>query len=162
VKLKDLKADNPIELTEYCEMKGLLDEPAISWWASHTIKKRKQIISKVKSRTKKKAQKYEIRIPKNVVEVLEIDRMTVPTFWKDAINKEMKNVRVAFDVLDKDKNLELGRTYLECYIIFDVKMDFTRKARFVANGSKTPDLESTYPGVVSRETVQIEFLCCTE
>jgi len=41
-------------------------------------------------------------------------------------------------------------------MIFDVKMDFTRKARFVANGSRTRDLaESTYAGVVSRETVCI-------
>ena len=46
-------------------------------------------------------------------------------------------------------------TYLECYMIFDIKMDFTRKARFVANGAKTPDLENTYAGVVSRETVRI-------
>ena len=51
-----------------------------------------------------------------------------------------------------------GHTYLECYMIFDVKMDFTRKARLVANGAKTPDLvASTYAGVVSRETVRIAF-----
>jgi len=69
----------------------------------------------------------------------------------------MKNVRVAFDILDKEKNLEPGRTYLECYMIFDVKMDLTRKARFIANGSNTPDDENTYAGVVSRETVRIAF-----
>jgi len=70
----------------------------------------------------------------------------------------MKNVRIAFDVLDKDSNIEPGRTFLECYLIFDVKMDFTRKARFVANGAKTPDLKSsTYAGVISRETVRIAF-----
>lgn len=158
VKLKDLKADNPIELAEYCEMHDLLDEPAIAWWASFTLKKRNQIISKVKSRTKKKSQKYGIRIPKTVAEALEIDRITGTTFWKDAINKEMKNVRVAFDVLDENSNIEPGRIYLECYMVFDVKMDFTRKARFVANGSKTPDLDNTYAGVVSRETVRIAFV----
>ena len=158
VKLKDLKLDNPIELAEYCKLKGLLEEPAIAWWAPHTIKKRDQIISKVKSRTKKKSHKYGIRIPKSVKEALEIDRSTGTTYWKDAINKEMKNVRVAFDILDKDKNLEPGRVYLECYMVFDVKMDFTRKARFVANGSKTPDLDHTYAGVVSRETIRIAFV----
>ena len=158
VKLKDLKADNPIELAEYCVLKELLDEPAISWWAPYVIKKKQQIISKVKSRTKKKSQKYGIKIPKSVAEALEIDRSTNTTFWKDAINKEMKNVRVAFDVLDDERKLEPGRVYLECYMIFDVKMDFTRKARFVANGSRTPDLENTYAGVVSRETVRIAFV----
>ena len=41
-------------------------------------------------------------------------------------------------------------------MIFDVKMDFTRKARWVLDGHKTPSVAgSTYAGVVSRETVRI-------
>ena len=41
-------------------------------------------------------------------------------------------------------------------MIFDVKMDFSRKARFVTDGSRTRDPDpSTYAGVVSRETVRI-------
>ena len=41
-------------------------------------------------------------------------------------------------------------------IVWDVKMDFTRKARWVLDGHKTPDPEgSTYAGVVSRESVRI-------
>ena len=44
-------------------------------------------------------------------------------------------------------------------MIFDAKMDFTRKARFVANGAKTLDpKESTYAGVVSRESIRIAFI----
>lgn len=120
--------------------------------------KRNQIISKLKSRTKKKSQKYGIRIPKIVAEALEIDRITGTTFWKDAITKEMKNLRVAFDILDEGSNIEPRRVYLECYMVFDVKMDFTRKDKFVANVSNTPDLENTYAGVVSRETVGISFV----
>ena len=66
----------------------------------------------------------------------------------------MRNNRIAFDILDEGQSVEPGRKYLECYMIFDVKMDMTRKARFVANGAKTPDPDSsTYAGVVSRETV---------
>ena len=41
-------------------------------------------------------------------------------------------------------------------MIFKVKMDFRRKARFVANGTKTQDLTSTnFAGVVLRDTVRI-------
>ena len=41
---------------------------------------------------------------------------------------------------------------------FDLKMDFTRKARWVAAGHKTPDpIRSAYAGVVSRESVRIAF-----
>ena len=37
-------------------------------------------------------------------------------------------------------------------------MDFTRKARWVLDGHKTPDpVGSTYAGVVSRESVRIAF-----
>ena len=43
-------------------------------------------------------------------------------------------------------------------MIFDVKMDFWRKARYVANGAKTPNLTSSaYAGVVSRESIRIAF-----
>jgi hypothetical protein len=44
-------------------------------------------------------------------------------------------------------------------VIFDVNMDFTRKARFVASGHKTELPSSiTYASVVSRESVRIAFL----
>ena len=42
------------------------------------------------------------------------------------------------------------------HIIFDVKMDFTRKARWVLDGHKTQHVDySTYAGVVSCESVRI-------
>ena len=44
-------------------------------------------------------------------------------------------------------------------MIFDVKLDFTRKARFVARGdltTTTPDV--TYSSVVSRDSVRLSFL----
>ena len=50
------------------------------------------------------------------------------------------------------------RKFIECFMIFDVKMCMTGKARFCANGAKTPELStSVYSGVVSRETVRIAF-----
>ena len=68
----------------------------------------------------------------------------------------MSNIRVAFDILDASRNVEQERIYLDCSMCFEVKMDFRRKARYVSNGPKTPDLNSTtYTGVVSRESVRI-------
>ena len=44
-------------------------------------------------------------------------------------------------------------------LIFDVKMDFTRNARFVANGSSTEaPVALCYSSVVSRDNVRIAFL----
>jgi hypothetical protein len=45
-----------------------------------------------------------------------------------------------------------GYQEITCHLAFDVKMDFTRKARFVANGSKTKaPLSITYSSVVMRQ-----------
>jgi hypothetical protein len=44
-------------------------------------------------------------------------------------------------------------------MIFDVKMEFSRKARFVAGGHMNdPPASITYSSVVSRDSVQIVFL----
>ena len=52
-----------------------------------------------------------------------------------------------------------GFQEIECHVIFDVKMDFTRKARFVAGGhmTETP-VALCYSSVVSRDSVRIAFL----
>ena len=65
---------------------------------------------------------------------------------------------MAFDIKEKNTMIAQGHSYLDCHLIFDVKMNFTRKARFVANGSTTPITSaSTYSGVVYREAVRISF-----
>ena len=44
-------------------------------------------------------------------------------------------------------------------MIFDIKMDFTFKARWELNGHRTPDvLESTYAGVVFLESVKVALI----
>ena len=44
-------------------------------------------------------------------------------------------------------------------MIFEIKMDFTRKARFVASGHRTePPSSLTYSSVVARDSVCIDFL----
>ena len=70
----------------------------------------------------------------------------------------MINVLVAFSFLDKDSVPVLRYKYVGGRIIFDVNMDFTRNARWVATRYKTPDpIRSYYSGVVSRESVRISF-----
>ena len=44
-------------------------------------------------------------------------------------------------------------------MIFDIKMDFTRKAQLVAGGHRAdPPISLTYSSVVSRDSVRIAFL----
>jgi Reverse transcriptase (RNA-dependent DNA polymerase). len=158
IPLKDLKESNPVEIAEYVQLHGLSDEPAFAWWVPYTLKKRDRIIASVNARAKKKTHKYGIRIPQTVAEAYEIDRQNGNDFWRKAIMKEMKNTSVAFKYLEEGKDPPPGYEYAPLHLIFDVKMDFTRKARLVFGGHRTSDPEgSTYAGVVSRESVRIAF-----
>lgn len=67
----------------------------------------------------------------------------------------MFNVGVAFQILENDEATPVGWKPATGHIIFDVKMNFTRKARWVIDGHKFKDPDgSTCAGVVSRESVK--------
>ena len=88
----------------------------------------------------------------------EIDKGNGNTLWRDAIKKEMTNVGIAFEVLEEREHAPVAWRKVSGHLVFDVKMDFTRKARWVLDGHKTSKpTGSTYVGVVSRESVRIAF-----
>jgi hypothetical protein len=154
--LKDLKESNPVEVAEYAVSAKLVSEPAFAWWVPFTLKRRDRIIGKIDARFLKKTHKFGIAVPNTVKEALQMDKENGTSLWWNAIQKEMKNVRVAFNILDDDMNLPPAHTFVKCHIVFDVKMDLTRKARYVAGGHMTkPPSSMTYASVVSRESVRI-------
>jgi hypothetical protein len=121
------------------------------------LRKRDRIIKKVKARYWAKTDKVGIELPKTVAEALKIDERTETDFWRKAIELEMKNVIPAFEFID-DNVVPKFYKKIDCHMIFDVKMDLTRKARLVADGHQTdPPKESTYSSVVSRDSIQIAF-----
>jgi hypothetical protein len=110
----------------------------------------------VKSRLKRTSHKYGIEVPTSVNHSAELDEANGNHFWKNALSKEMHNVGIAFSVLDDGQDAPVGWSKQSGHLIFDVKMDFTRKARWVLDGHKTANpIGSTYAGVVSRESVWI-------
>lgn len=159
IPLKDLKESNPVEVAEYVMKHELVDEPAFAWWVPHTLRKRDRIIAAVNARVKKKTHKYGIMVPTTISEAYALDRENGNTFWRDALQKEMKNTQIAFKFLEEgEKPPPAGYECAPLHVIFDVKMDFTRKARLVFGGHRTSNPEgSTYAGVVSRESVRIAF-----
>jgi hypothetical protein len=53
----------------------------------------------------------------------------------------------------------IGFQEIGCHIVFDIKMGFTRKARFYAGGHTTDTpVVMTYSSLVSRDSVQIGFM----
>ena len=156
IPLRIMKESNPIEVAEYVTSRDLQDEPAFHWWVPWTLRKRDRIISAVNSRFVKTQHKYGIEIPRTVAEAIRLDEKNGNTLWRDAINREMENLKVAFDILDDGKKPPPGYSKSSGHIIFDVWMTLERKARWVKDGHKTPEPTwFTFAGVVSRETVRI-------
>ena len=71
----------------------------------------------------------------------------------------MNNVEIAFKFLDDGTKLPIGFKKITCHLIFDVKFDLTRKARYVGGGHLTKVSPSlSYSSVVSRDSIRIMFL----
>ena len=71
----------------------------------------------------------------------------------------MCNLCIAFDFIDHGVEAPASWKRTSGHIVWDVKMNFTRKSRWVMDGYKTPDLvTSNYAGVVSRESFRIAFI----
>ena len=103
--------------------------------------------------------KFEIKVPATVEEARLFDADNGDKLWQDTIHKEMANSRIAFKVLEEGESTPIGYTQIMCHLIFDVKLDLTRKARYVSGGHLTePPTSMTYASVVRRETVRIAFL----
>jgi hypothetical protein len=70
----------------------------------------------------------------------------------------MTNLGIAVELLEDGMKAPAGWHLVTGHLVWDVKMDFTRKARWVLDGHKTADpIGSTYAGVVSRESIRIAF-----
>ena len=128
IPLKDLKESNPVEVAEFARARGIDDEPAFAWWVPYTLRKRDIIISKIKARIRKTTHKYGIEIPRSVEHAKELDEKNNNSLWQEAIDKEMHNVGVAFQILEDDEHVPVGWKKATGHMIFDVKMDFTRNA----------------------------------
>jgi hypothetical protein len=92
VPLSELKASNPVKVAEYAVANQIVEEPAFAWWVKDVLRRRNQIISKVKSRYWKTSHKFGIQLPHSVQQALQIDKETGTDLWWRAIEKEMKNV----------------------------------------------------------------------
>jgi hypothetical protein len=161
VPLKDLKESNPIEVAEFAIAHRIEHEPAFAWWASHVMKTRECVISAMKSRSRywDRHQKFGIPLPKSHAEALQMDKENRNDLWARAMAKKLLNVDIAFDWKEVGERPPPGYQKIPYHFVFDVKMDFTRKARLVAGGHVT-DVPSvmTYSSVVSRDSVQIMFM----
>jgi hypothetical protein len=149
IELKTMKESNAVEVVEYALANQISHEPAFDWWVHDVIHHKKRLIKLSQTRFPRPQYKYGICVLRNIEEAIKFDLETGNTFWEIAIAKEMKNVRVAFKFLEPSKKPAPGYKKIPLRMIFDIKMDFTRKARLVAGGHLTdPPSCLTYGSVV--------------
>lgn len=102
---------------------------------------------------------FGLEVPKAVKRVLDIDNETGTDLWRKVIEKEMHHVSCAFQILDEGAPEPKMSKCIPCHFIFDIKMDFARKAHFVAGGHVTdPPTSITYSSVVCCDSVHLAFL----
>jgi hypothetical protein len=154
-----MKESYPVQTAEFATARGIAEEPDFVWWVRYTLRKRDVIVSAVKARTRRSSHKYGVEIPRSMKHAYEIDAKNGNNHWANSMVREMTNVGVAFEILPNGEQPPPGWIQVSGHIIFDVKMDYTRKARWVLNGHLTPDATavSTYAGVVSRESKRISL-----
>jgi hypothetical protein len=66
---------------------------------------------------------FDIEVPKTVKKALALDRKNGNTLWADAIAKEMREVRIAFNILPDGRSAPIGYQKILCHVIFDMKME---------------------------------------
>jgi hypothetical protein len=89
---------------------------------NRVLKKAKVIVGKVRARNVR-LEKFGIKIPRSVKEALTFDAESQTSYWRKAIDKEMRNIEIAFEPVEK---APVGYQFISCHMVFDVKLDGTR------------------------------------
>jgi hypothetical protein len=148
-----------VEVVEYDVSNNLHDSPAFVWWVPYVLKKRSCIISGITKRYQKRTHRFWIEVPKSWDDCVGLDKENDNTLWQDVVRKDMRNVRIAFQILNGDESFPPIYQEIRYHMIFDVQMeDFSRKALFVA-GIHTTDTQHAmnYASVLLQESVRISL-----
>ena len=74
----------------------------------------------------------------------------------------MNNSHIAFKLLEIYGKISVGYNNITWHLVFDLKLDTTRKAWYVAGGNiMDVPTHMNYSSVMSCDTVHIGFLCHT-
>ena len=131
-------------------------EPTSCWWIRYTLRRHDKIISAIKSITARVSHEYGVEILTSVAHTYHIDTANGNHLRRNTINKEMGDLKIAFDILSDTSTPPPGYRKASGHIVFDVCMVLERNARWAKDGHKTPEpLNSTFTCVVSCGSIYI-------
>ena len=125
--LNRLKQSIYLETAEFAVARGIENEPAFKWWVPYTLRRRDRIIAGVNKRVSRTTHKHGVELPTSVPHAKKLDKKNDNALWMDAINREMENLKVAFDVLEDGAKIPVGYTKASGHLIFDNRMTLERK-----------------------------------
>lgn len=161
-----LKKEDPITLAKYAEENNLLEQ-SIWKWAKRYVKNKKKFnrmlrqMMAAKRRANGPKYQFGVRVPRNIKEAYELDKLNNDTKWSDAIQKEISQLTEEYECFQLAEGNVPPADHQQIPLLwtFAVKFDGRRRARLVAGGHVTPESEfDLYAGVVDLETVRIAFV----
>ena len=132
-----MKEHYPVQTSEYAKANNIDDDAAFQLWVPYTLRKRDTIIASVKARIESMSIKFGIVVPRSKKHAQELDIENNNNFWENTIAIEMGSILTALD-LAHDNVSPPGYTRSSGHLVFDVKMDFTRKARWAKKWTSDP------------------------
>ena len=163
IRLDALRIQDPYPLITYAVKRKITKLPSWEWTKDYLQDEERMagMVHAFKATVHGNKFMFGDKIPKNVKHALELDKANGNNLWKESIEKELEmfNKFQTFRRLKKGEVLTPDYKRIPYFIVFANKFDGRRKARLVANGSKTEiDGEEVYSGVVGMETVRLGFL----
>ena len=110
-----------MDVAGFAVARGIGKEPVFAWWVPLTFKKRNAITPASIPRESKVSHKHGIGLPSTVKEAYEIDKNNGNTFWRDAIEKEIHAIGIAFEILEDDEFMPKNYKRVTDHIIFYAK-----------------------------------------
>jgi len=98
--------------------RSISTQPAFAWWEPRTLRRHDKIIAGTNSRVRCFPHKYGIEVPRTIEEALRIERANSEKNCRKAIDKEMENLKVAFDILPVGSIPPPGYTLSSGHLVF--------------------------------------------
>eukprot|EP00934_Nitzschia_sp_Nitz4_P000636 Nitzschia sp. Nitz4//scaffold500_size4614//80//4514//NITZ4_009238-RA/size4614-augustus-gene-0.0-mRNA-1//-1//CDS//3329553583//636//frame0 len=165
VRHDDVMLDNPFVICKYAKLKGLETTDTFKWCTSFQHQANAIHEAHVLNAKAAKAQrgvpryKFGVQLPNNLRHAFLLDKINGNNLWREALDKELNQLKEASTFrVPKDTEELLKYSKIMYHIVWDVKFDYRRKARLVANSKMTdPTAEDVYSGVVATETIRVAF-----
>ena len=134
--LNNIKKSLPLQTAEFAVARRIVD-----WQVPCTLRRRDRMIAGANKRVIRVTHKHGVELPTSVDHVKRLDEINGNNLWIDAINREIENLKVAFDVLNDRSKVPVFYHKASSHLVLDICMTLEREVICVEDSHKTPEPE---------------------